>query len=159
MPGLDPNTSYVEISAASEIVTGRVGPTCTYVSFAQGCAGSLPPARLVPRDTPHLGKTLEVTLFDLPLDLAFLVFGWERLPSPVDLGFLGMPGCNLHVSLDAILPVTGTNHQAKWSLPIPNDPVWVGTRFYNQALVPDPAAGNSFGAVVSDAAEAVIGHW
>ena len=154
-----PGTSYVEMSAGGEIVAARVGPTCTYVSFAPGCAGSRPVARLIPRDTPHLGKTLEVTLFDLPLDIAFLVFGWQQLPSPVDLGFLGMPGCDLSVSLDAIVPLVGQNQQAKWFLPIPNDPIWVGTRFYNQALVPDPAAGNSFGAVVSDAAEAVIGHW
>ncbi|MBX3464350.1 MAG: hypothetical protein KF830_14370 [Planctomycetes bacterium] len=159
VPALDPGTSYVEISAASEIVTGRVGPTCTYVSFAQGCAGSRPSTRLIPRDTPHLAKTLEVTLFDLPLDIAFLVFGWERLPNPVGLGSLGMPGCDLRVSLDAIVPLVGSNHQAKWFLPIPNDPIWVGTRFHNQALVPDPAAGNGLGAVVSDAAEAVIGHW
>ncbi|MBL9077630.1 MAG: hypothetical protein JNL08_09010 [Planctomycetes bacterium] len=159
IPPLDPGTSYVEITAAWLMVTARVGPTCTYVSFAPGCAGSRPPTRLIPRDTPHLGKTLQVTLFDLPVDVAFLVFGWQRLPNPVDLGFVGMPGCNLHVSLDAIVPVVGAGTQAKWLLPIPADPVWVGTRFYNQALVLDPLAGNGFGAVTSDAAEAVIGHW
>ena len=159
IPPLDPGTSYVEIAAAERIVAGRVGPTCTYVSFGHGCAGSRPATRLIPRDTPHLGKTLEITLFDLPLDLAFLVFGWQKAPAPIDLGFVGMPGCDLHVSLDAIVPIVGANTQAKWFLPIPGDPALVGTRFYNQALVPDPAAGNGFGAVVSDAAEAVIGHW
>ncbi|MBL9077619.1 MAG: hypothetical protein JNL08_08955 [Planctomycetes bacterium] len=159
IPPLAPGTSYVEVTAALELVTARVGPTCTYVSFAPGCAGSRPATRLIPRDTPHLGKTLQVTLFDLPVDVAFLVFGWQRLPNPVDLGFVGMPGCNLHVSLDAIVPLVGANTQAKWLLPIPADPIWVGTRFYNQALVLDPLAGNGFGAVTSDAAEAVIGHW
>jgi hypothetical protein len=158
-PPLDPGTSYVQVAGSDRIFSARVGPTCTYVSFAQGCAGSLPSSRLIPRDTPHLAKTLEVTLFDLPLDIAFLVFGWQQLPSPVDLGFVGMPGCDLHVSLDAIVPLVGANTQAKWFLRIPNDPTWVGTRFYNQAVVLDPAAGNPFGAVVGDAAEAVIGYW
>jgi hypothetical protein len=140
-------------------VTARVGPTCTYTSFASGCAGSRPVTRLIPRDTPRLGRTLEVTLLDLPQDLAILVFGWQRLPGPVDLGFTGMPGCNLHISFDASVPLVGQNHQASWSLPIPRQTFWVGTRFYNQALVIDPAAGNGLGAVMSDAAEAVIGHW
>ncbi|MBX3464069.1 MAG: hypothetical protein KF830_12925 [Planctomycetes bacterium] len=156
---LVPGTSYVEVSAGSVTTTARVGPTCTYVSFGSGCSGSRPTSRLVPRDTPHLGKTLQVTLFDLPQDLAVLAFGWQRLPAPVDLGFLGMPGCNLHVSLDALVPLVGQNGQAKWLLPIPSHPLWVGTRFYNQALVLDQAAGNAFGAVLGDAAEAVIGHW
>ena len=159
IPALDPGTSYVGVSAGRNVVAARVGHTCTYVSFAPGCAGSRPATRLIPRDTPRIAKTLEVTLFDLPHDIAFLVFGWQRLPGPVDLGFLGMPGCNLHVSLDAIVPLVGQGQQAKWLLDIPNHPMWVGTRFYNQALVPDLAAGNAFGAVVSDAAEAVIGHW
>jgi hypothetical protein len=31
-------------------------------------------------------------------------------------------------------------------------------RFFNQAFVPDPGAGNVLGAVVSDAAAAVVGR-
>ncbi|MBX3464331.1 MAG: hypothetical protein KF830_14260 [Planctomycetes bacterium] len=160
VPPLAPDTSYVEIDGgAGATVAARIGPTCTYVSFAPGCAGSRPSSRLIPRDTPHLGRTLQVTLFDLPQDIAVLAFGWQRLPAPMDLGVAGMPGCSLHVSLDALVPIVGQNGQAKWHLPIPSHPIWVGTRFYNQALVLDPAAGNAFGAVVGDATEAVIGHW
>jgi hypothetical protein len=36
---------------------------------------------------------------------------------------------------------------------------FLGARLYEQALVPDPAAGNALGAVMSDAAEAVVGAW
>lgn len=32
-----------------------------------------------------------------------------------------------------------------------------GLKFHHQALVPDPAAGNAAGAVVSDAAVAIVG--
>jgi hypothetical protein len=88
-----------------------------------------------------------------------LAFGWQKASAPVTLGFLGMPGCSLHVDFTALVPLAGENGQAVWSLPIPDDPFWVGTRFYNQALVFDQNVGNPFGAVMSDAAEGVIGHW
>jgi hypothetical protein len=47
---------------------------------------------------------------------------------------------------------------AKYCLPIPNLPSLVGMHFCNQAVVLDPGA-NPLGAVISDAAEGVIGHW
>jgi hypothetical protein len=70
-----------------------------------------------------------------------------------------MSGCSLHVDFALLLAVAGENGQAVWSLPIPDDPIWVGVHFVNQALVFDHNAGNPFGAVMSDAAEGVIGHW
>ncbi len=160
IPPLDPNTSYVEIEGSLGYMSvARVGPTCTYVSFAQGCAGSMPPSRLVPRDTPRIGKIHEVTLFDLPHSLAVLVFGFQRLATPVPLAFAGMPGCDLHTTIDVTFPLAGANNQAKWFLAIPDDPTLVGFHFYNQALVFDANAGNPLGAVMSNAAEGVIGHW
>jgi hypothetical protein len=86
-----------------------------------------------------------------------MVFGWNRVP-PVSLAPLGMSGCNREVSIDAAVFVAGQDHQAVFELPIPNWPVLVGLRFHNQAVVLDPSA-NALGAVVSDAAEGVIGHW
>lgn len=41
--------------------------------------------------------------------------------------------------------------------PIPFQQSLLGARFYNQVFVFDPAAGNAMGAVVSDAAEGVVG--
>jgi hypothetical protein len=69
-----------------------------------------------------------------------------------------MPGCAFHTSVDATAVLVGQQHQAQWTLPIPDLPSLVGLRFYQQALVLDPAAGNGFGAVVSDAAEGVVGY-
>jgi hypothetical protein len=160
IPVLDAGSSYVEVSAGVLIATAaRVGPTSTYVSFAPGCAGSRPASRLVPDDTPRIGKTLNVRIFDVADDLLVLAFGWGKQPSPVSLGLLGMSGCSLHVDFALLLAVAGENGQAVWSLPIPDDPIWVGVHFVNQALVFDHNAGNPFGAVMSDAAEGVIGHW
>jgi len=156
VPPLEPGTSYVQVSCSGGNIGARVGPTCTYVSFAPGCAGSRPATRLVPRDTPRIGKTLQVTLFDLPVDVAVLAMGWQQT-APISLASLGMPGCNWHTSLDATMALVGQGGQAKWLLPIPDASSLVGIRFYNQAVVLDPAA-TGFGAVVSNAAEGVVGR-
>ncbi len=88
-----------------------------------------------------------------------MLLGWTRLAAPLPLAAYGMPGCASRVPPDAIFVLVGSNNQAKYSLPIPDDPRLVGLRFYHQALVFDASAGNLSGAVVSDAAEGVIGHW
>lgn len=159
VPTLEPGTSYLDLASSdNRDFTARVGPTCTYVGIVPGCAGSRPAARLVPRDTPRIGRTLKVTLFDLPNDIAVLGMSFQRLPAPVDLGFLGMPGCSLAISPDAVLGIVGQSGKAKWQLPIPDQPSLVGVRFYNQAIVLDVGAGNPFGAVMSDAMEGVVGY-
>jgi len=158
IPPLDPGTSYVQVASNLFNMVGRVGPPSTYASFAQGCAGSQQPARLVPRDTPHLAGTMEVNVFDLPQSVAFMLFGWQRTP-PFPLAGVGAPGCHLNVSPDAAVFLIGQNGVAKYWLSIPNHPGLVGMHFYNQALVLDPNAGNPLGGVVSNAAEGVIGHW
>ena len=118
---------------------------------------SRPATRLVPRDTPFVGKTLKVTLFDLPANVGLMTMGWQALPAPVSLAALGMPGCYQYATLDGTALLVGQNNTTEWSLPIPNAQSLVGLHFFNQALVLDPAAGNGFGAVVSDAAEGVVG--
>ncbi len=151
-PAPRPGESFVEVAPG----VGRIGPTRTYVTFAIGCAGTLPASRLVPRDTPYIGGTFEVTVFDLPHDLAWMVFGWSRVP-PVPLAVVGMPGCNQQITLDVFSPLLGQAGVAKHWLPIPATSSLVGATFYHQAIVFDPAA-NATGLVVSDAAEAVIGR-
>lgn len=157
-PQLDPGTSFLQVSGGYDgAVMGRTGAESTYVGIAPGCVGSLPSTRLVPRDTPKIGRRLEVTLFDLPVDIAMLVMSFQQLAQPVSLAFLGMPGCDMHIPIDAVALLSGQNHQAKWILPVPDQPLLLGVEFYNQALVLDPQAGNGFGAVVSDVARGVVG--
>ncbi len=154
---LQPGESYVSVNSNLDDTAAVIGPTSTYTGFAQGCAGSRPATRLVPKDTPRIGATLEVTLFDLPMDTARMIFGWERI-GPIGLAPLGAPGCQAHVRLDAVFFLAGQNNQAKFELPIPRDPTCVGARFFNQAVVFDPMVGNRIRAVVSDAAEAIVGN-
>jgi hypothetical protein len=156
MPPLQPGESCVQVDAEYNGSMMRVGPTTRYVSVAAGCAGTLPAARLIPRDTPRIGTTHQVTLFDLPQDLAVLAFGWSQ-QAPAPLAAIGMPGCFQHVAADAVFVLSGQGQQATMAFPVPDWPGLVGARFYNQAIVLDPGA-NTAGAVVSEAAEAVIGH-
>jgi hypothetical protein len=163
VPALPVGLAYRAIAAASHGVFASVGAASSYVTFGGGCAGSLPPSRLVPRDTPRIGATLEVRLANLPANAAFLIAGTSTTtstlgPLPLDLGALGMPGCSLRVSNDFVRFLVGSGGSASHALAIPNSLALVGARFYQQALVLDPAAGNVLGAVVSDAAAAVIGN-
>lgn len=158
VPPLLPGTSYVEIDGGNDTVAARVGPTSTYISFYQGCAGTRPATRLIPSDTPRIGNPLEVRLFDLPIDFAFVALGFTRT-APIPLDFAGMPGCESHVTLDHITFAAGQGGQATISVPIPDRRSLIGARFYQQVFVLDPAAGNPAGAVVSAAAEAVVGDW
>jgi hypothetical protein len=59
--------------------------------------------------------------------------------------------------MDASVLLVGANGRATFELPLPNWSGLVGLSFYNQALVLDPGA-NPLGAVVSDAAEAIVGE-
>jgi alpha-tubulin suppressor-like RCC1 family protein len=157
IPALEPGTSYLDVVAGTDSVVARVGGTCTYSGIHPGCAGSMPATRLVPRDTPRIGRTLEVTLFDLPNHVALMAMGWQRVSPPMDLGFLGMPGCGLAVTVDGVAGLAGQASRAKWRLPIPYQSSLLGVRFYNQAMVLDVNAPNPFLAVLSDAMEGVVG--
>src|SRR4030095_6100148 len=121
------------------------------------CAGSLPPSRLVPRDTPQVGRPLRVLLTNLPTSSALMVLGWSHLRPPVLLSPLGMPGCTASVSLDVAVMVTGTGGEATFELAIPDSLALRGVCFFHQGPVFDPAAGNPFLAVVSEAMAATIG--
>lgn len=148
--------SYLDVDAGYHTSIGLVGATSRYTTFASGCAGTLAASTLIPRDTPQLGKTMVVQVDQLPLDLAVLVFSWQRLQPAVPLAALGMPGCTLHVSLDAFVPLLGSGGRALHELPIPYQPSLLGTEFHHQAWVLDPAA-NAFGGVVSAAASGIVG--
>jgi hypothetical protein len=158
LPNLEPGTSYLGVSANWDTVSGRVGSTCTYVSFAQGCAGSQQAARLVPRDTPRIGKLHEITVFDLPQNLAVLGMGFSRPPQPVSLAGSACPAaaCTSTSTPWRCCRASGTARSSV--CPSLRGRQLVGLRFYQQALVLDPAAGNPAGAVMSNAAEGVIGH-
>lgn len=74
------------------------------------------------------------------------------------LAAFGMPGCFARCSDDAVSFVSGSGGSASYQLAIPASLVLLGVRFHQQAVVLDPGAGNPLGAVISEAAEALIGR-
>ncbi|MBM4060924.1 MAG: hypothetical protein FJ265_07485, partial [Planctomycetes bacterium] len=162
VPGLPPGLGYVEVAGGERFSAARVGPPSSYVKYGYGCAGTMAIARLVPMDTPRIGHTLRVRLFNLPMNVAFLFMGCSTTtssfgPLPLDLGHLGAPGCRGWNSIDAVAVVFGLQ-QAEHHAWIPDDPSLVGVVFHHQALVLDRQAPNALGAVMSNSAMAVVGR-
>lgn len=155
-------TDYGVIFLADDM---RITPTvaASYTHLGNGCAGSLPASRLAPQGLPQLGTTFQVTLNNLPTNVAFLFTGFSAAmsafgPLPLAAGVLGMPGCTAYNSDEFVQFVTGSNHTFNYLLPIPNDVALVGLAFYHQALVIDPQAGNALGAVLSESCAGVVGQ-
>lgn len=136
-----------------------------WLPFGTGCAGSggVPRLDLVARATPRIGSTFTTELRGLGSGArgAAGIFGFSRtqfgpFPLPLDLTSLQMPGCQLLVSADVLVPLVMQTGVARWSVPLPNDQRLVGGSFYEQALVLD-SGSNPANAVVSDAGAATIG--
>lgn len=77
---------------------------------------------------------------------------------PLDLALIGMPGCPLWNTIELQDLVVGSGTQAVHTLALPDDPTLLGLQLFQQALVFDAGAGNSFGAVTSDGTKLVIGR-
>ena len=143
--------SYLEI----EDQIARVGALSTYVTTGGGCGGSLPASALIPRDTPQIGRTLAVTVTNLPANLAVMITGFTAV-STVALDPFGMPGCGLNETLDLLTVVVGAANVGTFALALPADQTLLGLSLYQEALVFD-AGINPMGAVMSDAAALVVG--
>ena len=84
------------------------------------------------------------------------------MASPRRVGAIGCPAasvgfaCKLYASAESATHFGTTGGQTAWRMFVPPSPALVGTAFYNQALVLDPAA-NPAGITASNAAAATIG--
>jgi hypothetical protein len=157
IPLVPPGRTFLRIAANWESSAGLIGNASRYLPVGKGCAGSLPAARIVPRETPQIGRPLSLLLTNHPTGSALMVFGWSSLRPGVSLASIGIPGCLAHVPLDAAALVSGAGSDAGLDLLLPYAPGLIGLRFFNQALVLDPGAGNPFGAVVSEVMMGTIG--
>lgn len=156
VPLLEPGRSFLMLTAASEVSAGLIGSISSYVPIATGCAGTLPVARLVPGDTPQVGRTMLLRVRNLPANAALLVSGWNQLNPGIPLAGLGLPGCGWHVAMDFVTALSGTGGEALAELPVPYAPELIGVAFFQQALVFDPGA-NAAALVVSEAMHATVG--
>jgi hypothetical protein len=123
-------------------------------AYGAGCSGS----RGVPnlRADWSLQSGYRVDLQNLPVapGAALLLTGFGigslgGLPLPMDLGWLGLPGCDLWVAFDPAISLwiahNGLTATMTWSLP--NAPVLSGLLVANQCLSIDPGAPGGIGAM------------
>lgn len=127
-----------------------------YGHLGVGCVGSLGVPGNRSTTLPTLGGQATVIVDRLPLDFGVLALGLTRIAPSLDLTFLGMPGCPLHASPDALLPINGTANVATIPYPVPVATNLVGVQVFLQALSFDPLI-NTFGFAISDAAVMLVG--
>ena len=127
----------------------------------------LPAAPAVPSLTvdqpPRLGQTITYTVGGgIPGGLGFCVFGfsgsqWAGMPTPVDLAFLGAPGCAMYTSTDIVIPMPlDPAGIGSVGLGVPATPGLAGASIYNQAGVLRPGV-NPLGTLFSSAGVGVLG--
>jgi hypothetical protein len=149
--------------ATSRMGMIEYGPTqdASVTAFGTGCSGSLGIPSLFARPLPWLGDTLTFEATILAAGPAVVLLGasqavWNGTPLPFDLGPLGMPGCQLLVDPEVVLPLAVAAGTGTFRLPVVPDPGLLGLSLYAQALAIDPLA-NLFGATVSNGLALTLG--
>ena len=80
-----------------------------------------------------------------PVSVSFALFGTSLMPA-IDLSTLfpeGVPGCNVYVGTAAPPPLfDSSGGTLVTSLPIPNDPAFIGTEMFHQLIPVDLLTGD-----------------
>jgi hypothetical protein len=171
-----PAMAYDAVAGEIVLAAGRIKPTrlndtwtyaptfpARYEVFGAGCAGAAGiPKLFSAAGLPWLGDEVEFAATHLPSSGAVaLVLGvsrtsWNGVRLPLDLGAIGMPGCNLFTSPDVALPLANIAGSARLRTRICDCPALRGVPWFQQVFAADPAA-NPLGVVASNGAEARIG--
>ena len=94
--------------------------------------------------------------------LAVLVLGtssttWLGVPLPAPLASIGMPGCELLVSMDDARPGAPAAGVASWQVTVPYQTALLGFDLFAQAAITSPGT-NAFGWVASNGVAASVGE-
>lgn len=137
------------------------GVAGSFDTFGTGCSGIRgTPALRLQGTLPTAGQTLRVQLDNLPLvGPAFVFLGasnttYGALPLPFPLASIGMTGCTLYVSGDALLQVQNVLGTALFTADLPFSTV--GGTLYMQAL-PFDLSANTLGLTASHGAQIRVG--
>ncbi|HEX5054694.1 MAG TPA: kelch repeat-containing protein [Planctomycetota bacterium] len=139
-----------DVSSGAFIVesnqTWQLATWAGFTQFGAGCAATGPaPVLFAPGGAPESGTTMTSRVGSLPAgSVPILILGnsdtnWQGAPLPLDLGAIGLPGCDLRVSVELAFLLVNLGGQADWSFAVPADPMLHGATFFEQALVFDAA--------------------
>ncbi|MGE0142247.1 MAG: lamin tail domain-containing protein [Planctomycetota bacterium] len=107
---------------------------------------------------PWLGENFELDAYNLSPGGTHAVFVLGLAPTPpVFLDSIGMPGCALHVRVDATATVRIFGDTATLAMAIPLMPGLRGSTLYAQAFVPWSPAPNPIGAYMTNEVRAIFG--
>lgn len=131
------NEFWWPVDAAEEPAQGSaasVGHACGRLANVHGETASIAERDLV------VGETVICSLFGEPGASAFLLFGTDTLSSPVDLTFIGSPGCELRVNAFVAMPTVVSAPPldpvfggiAEQLLHLPHDAQLMGAEFVTQ---------------------------
>ncbi len=129
----------------------------SYTTSGTPCSGQSTPVLSVPYgEFPWVGEVFDLEVFGLiPGNATSLLFDTQS-SAPIPFG-----SCTLYVDPASptviLLPMPNADAigRSAIGLPLPNNPAFVGTQFYNQALHADPAGPS--GLAMSDKGTATIG--
>lgn len=154
---LQGGTEYYQTSTNQTWIY-RTNSLASATAFGAGCAGSVgtPVLANAPYTLPWLGDTMRTRATTVLASLGALFVSSVTPTTPISLAALGMPGCNLLVTADALEFRSANAGAAEWTLAIPNTPSLVGTTFQQQALPLDPAA-NALGLAASNGLSLQLG--
>jgi len=126
-------------------------------TYGSGCSGSGGTPLLLPVGTPQPAAPVELRFYNLPNTpgLLAVVMGLTSqfafgMPTPVDLGFLGYPGCSAWCDPLTALAVTTNGGAAQQTVTLPGA-AFLGQSIFTQGFVFDPSIAR--GASVSNALE------
>jgi hypothetical protein len=136
----------------------------TFAPYGAGCIGTNGTAPLLSSgDRPWIGEPFDVDVSSMPNNSSvFLYIGvsnttFSGIPLPLDLGIIGMFGCNLLTDVVGAPQLTNVGGSARLSLVVPNRTALTGLPIYFQAIVFDPGA-NPGNAVISNGGAATLGR-
>jgi hypothetical protein len=116
----------------------------------------------------RLGKTMTINLSNAnpsllaaTLAIGFDATTWGGSALPLDLTFLGMPGCEWYLAPDAVLSkptigMNGTRHHATHEISVPQVPGFLGLDLFSQWLVLEAGAAGLTGATTRAARITVV---
>jgi hypothetical protein len=127
-------------------MTWLLNGCATRVTYGAGCDA---PVLTLNSNLPTIGTNFTLTTTNVnavsPVGLVF--FGDAQVVPPLDLGFLGAPGCSLHTSANLVsLTFLVAAGSGSLVIPVPADPLLLGSTFTSQsvAFTPNNQLGLAF---------------